>query len=134
MKKVRLTDRGKRVFFQVLCGVLGAALAVLGALWGQERQQRQTLEAERLDGMKRSCYDLEGDLRDMETALSKLGAAGSKKQSALLLGELWRLSGSAASSLSLLPAAHGDSYRLNQFLLRETTPMSCCGDCFRAGL
>ena len=32
MKKVRLTDRGKRVFFQVLCGVLGAALAVLGAL------------------------------------------------------------------------------------------------------
>lgn len=118
MKKIKLTEKGRHVGAYALCALLAAGLAVAGACYAQEKSRRQNLEQQRQDDMRRSCYDLQEDLQDMETALSKLTATGSLKQSALLLGDVWRLSDSAAASLSLLPAAHGDVYRLNQFLLR----------------
>lgn len=118
MKKIKLTERGRRVGVCLLCTLLGAGLAVVGACYAQERQERERLAQRQQDDMRRSCYDLQEDLQDMETALSKLTAAGSMKQTALLLGDVWKLSASGAASLSLLPAAHGDVYRLNQFLLR----------------
>lgn len=118
MKKIKLTEKGRHVGAYVLCALLAAGLAVAGACYAQEKQSREVLEQQRQDDLRRSCYDLQEDLQDMETALSKLTAAGSKKQSTLLLGDVWKLSGSAAATLSLLPAAHGEVYRLNQFLLR----------------
>lgn len=118
MKKIKLTEKGRHVGTYALCALLAAGVAVAGACYAQEKSQREALEQQRQDDMRRSCYDLQEELQDMETALSKLTVTGSKKQSALLLGDVWRLSSSAASSLSLLPAAHGDVYRLNQFLLR----------------
>lgn len=118
MKRIKLTERGRQAGICALITLLAVGLAVTGACYAQEKGERETLERQRQDDMRRSCYDLQEDLQDMAAALSKLTAAGSLKQSALLLGDVWKLSAGAASSLSLLPAAHGDVYRLNQFLLR----------------
>ena len=57
----------------------------------------------------------------MDVSLSKLGAAASPRQTVLLLGDVWRATGSAGAAMALLPLSHADSCDMSQFVTR-------CGD------
>ena len=111
----------KRFLAFFIPGVLAVGLAVTAVLLLDSREQLQQERAQSENTVKNVSYRIEEDLYDMESTLSKLSAAASPRQSVLLLGEVWRLSGSAAASLSLLPESHADTYEMNQFIVR-------CGD------
>ena len=79
---------------------------------------RQTAERTRIENLYRRIDD---DLNDVDVSLSKLSAASSPRQSVLLLGDVWRATGSAGAAMALLPLSHADSCDMSQFITR-------CGD------
>ena len=79
---------------------------------------RQAAERTRIENLYRRIDD---DLNDVDVSLSKLSAASSPRQSVLLLGDVWRATGSAGAAMGLLPLSHADSCDMSQFVTR-------CGD------
>ena len=79
---------------------------------------RQAAERTRIENLYRRIDD---DLNDVDVSLSKLSAASSPRQSVLLLGDVWRATGSAGAAMALLPLSHADSCDMSQFITR-------CGD------
>ena len=102
-----------------------AALAVglVAALvkLGEDREAlaaRQAAERTRIENL---YHRIDDDLNDVDVSLSKLSAASSPRQSVLLLGDVWRATGSAGAAMGLLPLSHADSCDMSQFVTR-------CGD------
>ncbi len=79
---------------------------------------RQAAERTRIETL---YHRIDDDLNDVDVSLSKLSAASSPRQSVLLLGDVWRATGSAGAAMGLLPLSHADSCGMSQFVTR-------CGD------
>ena len=79
---------------------------------------RQAAERTRIENL---YHRIDDDLNDVDVSLSKLSAASSPRQSVLLLGDVWRSTGSAGAAMALLPLSHADSAGMCQFITR-------CGD------
>ncbi|MBR3135459.1 MAG: germination protein YpeB [Clostridia bacterium] len=107
----------RRLIWAALAVGLVAALVKLG----ENREAlaaRQAAERTRIENLYRRIDD---DLNDVDVSLSKLSAASSPRQSVLLLGDVWRATGSAGAAMGLLPLSHADSCDMSQFVTR-------CGD------
>lgn len=114
-----MSERSKRIITSyVIPGVLAIALVVVG-WWGMEQKASAASYKNTTQAMYRRAYgDLSDSLYEMESNLSKLLAVNTPGQRILLLDEVWRLSGSAASSMSQIPLSHGDTEELNRFVVR----------------
>ena len=107
----------RRIVLAALAAGLIAALVMLN----QSREAlmaRQTAERTRIENL---YHRIDDDLNDVDVSLSKLSAASSPRQSVLLLGDVWRATGSAGAAMALLPLSHADSCEMSQFITR-------CGD------
>ena len=122
MKKVNDMRKGlRRLIWAALAVGLVAALVKLG----EDREAlaaRQAAERTRIENL---YHRIDDDLNDVDVSLSKLSAASSPRQSVLLLGDVWRATGSAGAAMGLLPLSHADSCDMSQFVTR-------CGDYVRA--
>jgi len=114
-----MSDKARRIAERYLIpGILAVAL-IITALWASE----QKALAKRYENAARAMYtrayaELTDDLYQLETTLGKLMAVNSPAQYVLLLDEVWRLSGSAVSNMSMLPVSHVETTKLNQFVVR----------------
>jgi hypothetical protein len=107
----------RRLIWAALAVGLVAALVKLG----ENREAlaaRQAAERTRIENL---YHRIDDDLNDVDVSLSKLSAASSPRQSVLLLGDVWRATGSAGAAMGLLPLPHADSCDMSQFVTR-------CGD------
>lgn len=99
--------------------ILGLAVTLVSLRESRESlTARQAAERTRIENLYRRIDD---DLNDVDVSLSKLTAASSPRQSVLLLGDVWRATGSAGAAMALLPLSHADSCDMSQFITR-------CGD------
>ena len=105
--------------------LVGLALAVgLAVAVVQLNESREALDARKAAERTRIedlYHRIDDDLNDVDVSLSKLSAASSPRQSVLLLGDVWRSTGSAGAAMGLLPLSHADSCDMSQFITR-------CGD------
>ena len=107
----------RRLIWAALAVGLVVALVKLGE--GREAlEARQTAERTRIENL---YHRIDDDLNDVDVSLSKLSAASSPRQTVLLLGDVWRATGSAGAAMALLPLSHADSCDMSQFVTR-------CGD------
>ena len=98
---------------------VGLAVAVVQLNESREAlDARQAAERTRIEDL---YHRIDDDLNDVDVSLSKLSAASSPRQSVLLLGDVWRSTGSAGAAMGLLPLSHADSCDMSQFSTR-------CGD------
>ena len=107
----------RRLIWAALAVGLVAALVKLG----ENREAlaaRQAAERTRIENL---YHRIDDDLNDVDVSLSKRSAASSPRQSVLLLGDVWRATGSAGAAMGLLPLSHADSCDMSQFVTR-------CGD------
>ena len=110
-----------KVLRRVLLAVLAVGLVVATVQWRRSREAlaaRQAAERTRIENL---YHRIDDDLNDVDVSLSKLSAAASPRQSVLLLGDVWRATGSAGAAMALLPLSHADSCQMSQFITR-------CGD------
>ena len=99
--------------------VVGLIVALVKLNQGREAlAARQAAERTRIENL---YHRIDDDLNDVDVSLSKLSAASSPRQSVLLLGDVWRATGSAGAAMGLLPLSHADSCQMTQFIAR-------CGD------
>ena len=87
-------------------------------------ESRESLEARQAAEQTRIVnlyHRIDDDLNDVDVSLSKLSAASSPRQTVLLLGDVWRATGSAGAAMALLPLSHADRSEMSQFITR-------CGD------
>ena len=125
-KSAKMTRKGMGMYMRKgLRRLVGLALAVgLAVAVVQLNESREALDA-RQAAERTRIEDLyhrsDDDLNDVDVSLSKLSAASSPRQSVLLLGDVWRSTGSAGAAMGLLPLSHADSCDMSQFITR-------CGD------
>ena len=106
---------------RLLTAALLAGLAAAVVKMNQSREAldaRQAAERTRIENL---YHRIDDDLNDVDVSLSKLAAASTPPQSVLLLGDVWRATGSAGAAMGLLPLSHADSCDMSQFVAR-------CGD------
>lgn len=106
---------------KLVLAALAVGLAVALVKLGESREAlfaRQAAERTRIENL---YHRIDDDLNDVDVSLSKLSAASSPRQSVLLLGDVWRATGSAGAAMALLPLSHADSCEMSQFITR-------CGD------
>ncbi|MBQ7278501.1 MAG: germination protein YpeB [Clostridia bacterium] len=102
-----------------LCtAVLVVALVVAVVLLREEHEERLRRERDREQQIESLYRRIDEDLGDVDVSLSKLTAAASPRQSVLLLGDVWRSTGSAGAAMALLPLSHADSCDMSQFITR----------------
>ena len=107
----------RRLILAALAAGLVAALVMLNES-REALMARQTAERTRIENL---YHRIDDDLNDVDVSLSKLSAASSPRQSVLLLGDVWRSTGSAGAAMGLLPLSHADTSQMCQFITR-------CGD------
>ena len=107
----------RRIVFAALAVGLIAALVKVNES-REALEARQAAERTRIENL---YHRIDDDLNDVDVSLSKLSAASSPRQSVLLLGDVWRATGSAGAAMGLLPLSHADSCEMSQFVTR-------CGD------
>ena len=94
---------------RLLTAALLAGLAAAVVKMNQSREAlgaRQAAERTRIENL---YHRIDDDLNDVDVSLSKLAAASSPRQSVLLLGDVWRATGSTGAAMGLLPLSHADS-------------------------
>ncbi len=104
-----------------IIAALAVGLMAAAVQWRQSAEAlaaRQAAERTRIENL---YHRIDDDLNDVDVSLSKLSAASSPRQSVLLLGDVWRSTGSAGAAMALLPLSHADSCEMSQFITR-------CGD------
>ena len=106
---------------RLVTAALAVGLMAAAVQWRQSAEAlaaRQAAERTRIENL---YHRIDDDLNDVDVSLSKLSAAGSPRQTVLLLGDVWRATGSAGAAMALLPLSHADSCDMSQFVTR-------CGD------
>lgn len=114
----RRKRRAERIAAFVTPIVLAAALA-LACFYGANATARaEGLERSVTEFYRQSFYELVENVNDMQVALKKLMVVSSSQQHVLLLSDVWRLSGAAATNMAALPQAHSETAGANQFVIR----------------
>ena len=114
-----MEERSKRNVLHILLPSLLAIALGVAVWWGFEQKAEAADYRNLTQSMYRRAYgDLSDSLYDMESNLAKLQAVNTPAQRILLLDEIWRLSGSAVSSMSQIPSLFLDTEALNQFVVR----------------
>ncbi len=111
----------KKRLRRLVWAALGLGLVVTLVRLAESREAldaRQAAERTRIENL---YHKIDDDLNDVDVSLSKLSAASSPRQTVLLLGDVWRATGSAGAAMALLPLSHADSSDMSQFITR-------CGD------
>ncbi len=122
----------KKIWIFGTPAVLAIGFAVMSVLYLDARAQSATSntkiseqaatieqQTQHIAAQTQSVYHtLINDLNDMETALTKLTAAGSAAQYTRLLADVWRLAASAQGALSQLPATHASANGMQSFVTR----------------
>ena len=89
----------RRIVLAALAAGLIAALVMLN----QSREALEARQAAERTRIENLYHRIDDDLNDVDVSLSKLSAASSPRQSVLLLGDVWRATGSAGAAMALLP-------------------------------
>lgn len=98
--------------------LLTIALA-FACVWGAQQSALAAEFRNTTENMyERAFMELSETMTSLDQALSKLLVAASSRESVLLLDDVWRESGAAASLLSQIPASHLDRQELNSFIIR----------------
>ena len=114
-----MSDRAKHIIERYLIPAALVVAIVVLAWWGMGQKASAASYKNATESMYRRAYgDLSDDLYNMESTLAKLLAVNSHGQRILLLDDIWRLSGSAVSSMSQIPLSHVDTEELNRFVVR----------------
>ena len=106
---------------RLLLAALTLGLVVALVKLNQNREALKARQAAERTRIENLYHRIDDDLNDVDVSLSKLSAAASPRQSVLLLGDVWRATGSAGAAMGLLPLSHADSCDMSQFITR-------CGD------
>jgi germination protein YpeB len=106
---------------RLIWAALGLGLVVALVKLGESREALEARQAAERTRIENLYHRIDDDLNDVDVSLSKLSAASSPRQSVLLLGDVWRATGSAGAAMGLLPLSHADSCDMSQFITR-------CGD------
>ena len=106
---------------RLIWAALGLGLVVALVKLGESREALEARQAAERTRIENLYHRIDDDLNDVDVSLSKLAAASSPRQSVLLLGDVWRATGSAGAAMGLLPLSHADSCDMSQFVAR-------CGD------
>lgn len=113
--------RMKKWLRRLVWAALGVGLAATVVQLQESREALDVREAAERTRIENLYHRIDDDLNDVDVSLSKLSAASSPRQSVLLLGDVWRSTGSAGAAMALLPLSHADSCEMSQFITR-------CGD------
>ena len=111
----------KKWLRRLVWAALGVGLAATVVQLQESREALDVREAAERTRIENLYHRIDDDLNDVDVSLSKLSAASSPRQSVLLLGDVWRSTGSAGAAMALLPLSHADSCEMSQFITR-------CGD------
>ena len=111
----------RKLLRRLALAALAAGLVVASVKLGESREALEAREAAERTRFENLYHRIDDDLNDVDVSLSKLSAASSPRQSVLLLGDVWRATGSAGAAMALLPLSHADSCDMSQFITR-------CGD------
>ena len=106
---------------RLIWAALGLGLVVALVKLGESREALEARQATERTRIENLYHRIDDDLNDVDVSLSKLSAAASPRQTVLLLGDVWRATGSAGAAMALLPLSHADSCDMSQFVTR-------CGD------
>ena len=106
---------------RLIWAALGLGLVAALVKLGESREALEARQAAERTRIENLYHRIDDDLNDVDVSLSKLGAAASPRQTVLLLGDVWRATGSAGAAMALLPLSHADSCDMSQFVTR-------CGD------
>lgn len=97
---------------------LGAALLVV-SLWGAARSAKaDSYQIAASNMYTRAFVELADTMDELSVTLGKLQAVNAPNQTVLLLDDIWRLSGAAASLLSQIPQSYLDTEPLNRFVVQ----------------
>lgn len=114
-----MSEKTKSIIEKFIIPTLLAIALIAVTLWGtRQRANAESYKTTAASMYSRAYGQLAEDLYEMETALSKLTVVNSPAQYIMLLDEVWRLSGSAVSSMAYMPVSHVDTTELNQFVVR----------------
>ena len=106
---------------RLIWAALGLGLVAALVKLGESREALEARQAAERTRIENLYHRIDDDLNDVDVSLSKLGAAASPRQTVLLLGDVWRATGSAGAAMARLPLSHADSCDMSQFVTR-------CGD------
>ena len=106
---------------RIVWATLALALLVTLVKLSESREALEARQAAERTRIENLYHRIDDDLNDVDVSLSKLSAASSPRQSVLLLGDVWRSTGSAGAAMGLLPLSHADSCDMSQYITR-------CGD------
>lgn len=97
---------------------LGIALLSV-SIWGAARSAKaDSYEIATSNMYTRAFVELSDTMDELSITLGKLQAVNAPNQTVLLLDDIWRLSGAAASLLSQIPQAYLDTEPLNRFVVQ----------------
>ena len=113
-----MTQKTTRILTIVLAvAVLAAALWAI--FWGMGHRSRAEAASNQLDSLyEKSLDELTVHVGELETSLAKTLVVASPRQATLLLSEIRRTSGEAASVLGQLPAGFAQAADTNRFLVQ----------------
>ncbi|MDO5110825.1 MAG: germination protein YpeB [Clostridia bacterium] len=97
---------------------LGVALLSV-SIWGAARSAKaESYEIAATNMYTRAFVELADTMGELSVTLGKLQAVNAPNQTVLLLDDVWRLSGAAASLLSQIPQSHLNTEPLNRFVVQ----------------
>lgn len=115
-----MTERTKRIVGYTLWGVLLAGLIAAAVLAGSANARAREYERRLSAAYERSLAELAVNVGDIATSLKKTQVVAGARQYALLLSEIWRTSGEAASNLGQLPAGFARAAQTSAFLTQTS--------------
>ena len=114
-----MSDKTKRIITSIVIPALLAIALVATALWAnQQRTLADSYKRSTENMFRRAFTELCENMSNLQTALGKLRVVSSPQQYALILDDIWRISGSCVSLMSQIPSSHVDTAELNQFVVR----------------
>lgn len=115
-----MTERTKKILLAVVIGVLLVGVIAGGVLAAQAATRAQDYEYRLSATYQKSLAELVVNVGDIANSLKKTQVVAGERQYALLLSEIWRTAGEAASNLGQLPAGMDNAAKTSTFLTQTS--------------